>query len=155
MKIFLGTDHAGFKMKEKVKRMLKSLGYEVHDEGAFEFNENDDYPDYIKIVAAQVSSNQDNSRGIIFGGSGQGEAMTANRFPHVRATVYYGGTDEIIRLSRFHNNANILSIGARFVDEEKAEEIIKFWLMAPYGSEERHQRRILKIDNNFYYQNEF
>lgn len=147
MKIYLGSDHAGFETKNKIKVFLKELGYQVHDEGAFEFVADDDYPDFIKIVAAQVASEPENSRGIIFGGSGQGEAIVANRYPGVRAAVYYGGSDEIIRLSRVHNNANVLSIGARFVDAEKAKEVIKLWLGTPFDGEERHARRITKIDS--------
>src|SRR3989344_215796 len=111
MKIFLGTDHEGFQLKEAIKRWLKEQSFEVADEGAFEYNEGDDYPDFIDIVAKQVAADPENNRGIIFGGSGQGEAMCANRFARVRTIVYYGGTLDIIKLSREHNNANILSIG--------------------------------------------
>src|SRR3989344_5746360 len=108
MKIFLASDHAGLALKGKVKVWLKGLGYDVNDEGAFELDETDDYPDFISIVAKQVASNPTEHRGLIFGGSGQGEAMTANRYQGVRATVYYGPPDKIIILSRQHNNANVL-----------------------------------------------
>ncbi|MEK7209153.1 MAG: RpiB/LacA/LacB family sugar-phosphate isomerase [Patescibacteria group bacterium] len=147
MKIFLGADHAGFELKEKIKVFLRESGYQVADEGAFELNPNDDYPDFIEIVAKMVASDPD-SRGIIFGGSGQGEAACANRFKHVRATVWYGGTEEILKLSRAHNNANILSMAARLVDEAAAKRAIKLWLETPFSGEDRHIRRIAKLDYN-------
>lgn len=145
MKVYLGADHAGFQMKEEVKTFLRSLGYTVEDQGAFSLDQNDDYPDYMRTVARQVAANPE-SRGILFGGSGQGEAVVANRLPGIRATVYYGGPEEIINLSRVHNNANILSIGARFVDTEQAKRVIKEWLSTDFNGEERHVRRIAKID---------
>jgi ribose 5-phosphate isomerase B len=146
MKIYLATDHAGFELKEKIKHYLKEQGYEVSDEGAFAYNETDDYPDFIKMAAKQVASNPDESRAIIFGGSGQGEAVVANRLRGVRAAVYYGGNEEIIQLSRLHNNANVLSLGARFVTEEEARRVIHLWLSTDFSGEERHVRRINKID---------
>lgn len=147
MIIYLGSDHAGFTLKEHIKDFLKNQNFAVRDEGAFKMDPADDYPDFIKMVAKQVSSDPDNSRGIIFGASGQGEAMAANRFNGVRACVYYGGTEEILTLSRVHNNANILSIGARFVDFAAAERAIKLWLNIEFPGEERHVRRINKIDS--------
>ncbi len=146
MKIFLGCDHAGFELKEQVKNWLKGLGYEVYDEGAFSYNETDDYPDFISIVARQVASNPEDHRGLVFGGSGQGEAITANRYPGVRATVYYGGPEEIVLLSRTHNNSNLLSIGARFVEHQPIKNLIKLWLETEFPPEPRHLRRIKKID---------
>ncbi len=146
MKIFLGADHAGFALKEQVKARLKALGYSVYDEGAFSAEPDDDYPDFVKIVAQQVASNPSEHRGLVFGGSGQGEAITANRYAGVRDAVYYGGPEKIILLSRYHNNANILSIGARFVTEQQALPLIKLWLGAEFPGEERHRRRIEKID---------
>lgn len=146
MRIHLAADHAGFALKEEIKVWLHTLGYSISDEGAFSLQPEDDYPEFIQIVAKQVSANPDEDRGIIFGGSGQGEAITANRFRNVRAVVYYGGDDEIVRLSREHNNANVLSIGARFVAVERAKEVIKLWLDTEFTGEERHIRRIAKID---------
>ncbi|HYC83500.1 MAG TPA: RpiB/LacA/LacB family sugar-phosphate isomerase [Candidatus Paceibacterota bacterium] len=146
MRIYLGSDHAGFELKNKIKEYLKGLGYQVSDEGAFELDQNDDYPDFIKIVAKQVASDPE-ARGIIFGGSGQGEAMVANRFANVRAAVYYGGDLEIVALSRLHNNANVLSIGARFVAEQEAIDAVQRWLATQFGGEDRHIRRIYKMDN--------
>ena len=114
MKIHLATDHAGLELKEKVKLYLLNLDYEVIDHGAYEYDALDDYPDFI-FPCANAVSNDPESKGIILGGSGQGEAMAANRVKGVRAAVFYNGPDEIIKLSRQHNNANILSLGARFV----------------------------------------
>ena len=127
MIIALGTDHAGIELKEVVKKFLEENGYEVKDFGAYEYDSADDYPDFINPTAEFVSKN-DNAMGIIFGGSGQGEAMAANRYKGVRAAVFYGGPDEIISLSRQHNNANILSLAARFIEPEHAINVIKLWL---------------------------
>lgn len=151
MKIYVGTDHAGFELKEVVVEYLRNEGYEVIDKGAYQDVRGDDYPDFIAPVAEAVSSHPNSNKGIVFGGSGQGEAMTANRFSNVRATVYYGApakkdTDDIIALSREHNNANILSIGARFVDDKEAIEAIDKWLETKFPGEVRHKRRITKID---------
>jgi len=144
--IYIGTDHAGFKLKEKLVPYIKKLGYEVIDKGATKLKKGDDYPDFIAPVARAVKRNPKDSLGIILGGSGQGEAMVANRHKGVRATVYYGGPLNIIKLSKEHNNANVLSIGARFVSEKKAKEIIKLWLMTKFSGEARHKRRLKKLD---------
>lgn len=145
MKIYLATDHAGFELKEKIKDFLIKEGYEVEDCGAHELDKDDDYPDFIAKAAKAVSQDPENSVGIIFGGSGQGEAMTANKFPGVRAAMYYGNQLEIVTLSREHNNANILSLGARFLSFEQAQEAVKLWLNTPFNGDERHVRRINKI----------
>lgn len=145
--IYLATDHAGFVLKELVKKWLLESGYEVNDCGAKQLEENDDFPDYIAQAAEAVSRRPQDTRAIIFGGSGQGEAMVANRFSGVRATVYYSANPEIIVLSREHNDANILSFGARFITEEEAIEAVQLWLTTKVDLDERHQRRIKKIEN--------
>ena len=160
MKIFLGADHAGFELKEILKKYLRDdLGYEVSDEGAFMFDPADDYPDFVRIVAKRVAGDPTgSSRGIILGGSGQGEAIVANRFRNVRAAVYYGppppdgragkaGEFDVIKLSREHNDANILSLGARFLTEAEAKRAVKLWLETKASLDPRHARRIKKIDN--------
>jgi len=147
MKIYLGADHAGFEYKEKLKVFLKELGFSVFDEGAFAYDEDDDYPDFMKIVAKQVAGDLDNARGIVIGGSGQGEAMACNREKGVRAAVFYGGPFEIITLSRVHNNANVLSFGARFVSLDQIKEAVKIWLTTEFPGEERHVRRLKKLDS--------
>jgi len=145
MKIHLATDHAGLELKDKIKQHLIELGYDVIDHGAYEFNALDDYPDFIFPCAKAVAKDS-KSRGIILGGSGQGEAMTANRIKGVRAAVFYNGPKEIIELSRQHNNANILSLGARFMSEEEIYRIIEVWFNTDF-EEGRHQKRIDKLDN--------
>lgn len=147
MQIFIASDHAGFELKEKLKVFLTKLGYEVEDKGAFELNPEDDYPDFIYLVAKEIAQNPE-SRGIILGGSGQGEAICANKFKSVRAAVFYGGDKEIISLSREHNDANVLSLGARFLNEEEAKEAVKLWLETPFSKDERHIRRIKMLEAN-------
>lgn len=146
MKIFIGADHAGFELKEKLKKFLSGLGHEVEDNGAFKFDPEDDYPDFIKLVAEAVSKDPENSRGVVIGGSGQGEAISANRHANVRAAVYYGGNLKIVRLSREHNNSNMLSLGARFITEDEAKKAVQVWLETLFPGEERHLRRISKLD---------
>ena len=144
MKIYLATDHAGFELKEFLRIHLMTLGYEVKDCGAYQMDPLDDYPDYV-IPAAEKVANRPNSRGIIIGGSGQGEAMAANRIQGVRAAVYYDGPLDIVKLSRLHNNANILSLGARFLSHERAIEILDIWLAEEFEGG-RHENRINKLD---------
>ncbi len=160
MKIYTGTDHVGYEFKNKLIVHLKSLGYEVEDKGAFVFDKNDDYPDFITPVAKAVA-NDSESIGIILGGSGQGEAMCANRIKGVRASVFYGlkkavlpvdvtGREsldifETICLSREHDCANVLSLGMRFISENEATTAVDLFLNTKYSSEERHLRRINKF----------
>lgn len=145
MKIYLATDHAGFNLKEAVKKFLIKKDYSIEDCGAFVFNPEDDYPDFIKLAARAVSQDEKNHRAIIFGGSGQGEALVANRFKNVRAAVFYGGSLEIIKLSREHNDANVLSLGARFLSEKEALKAVELWLKTGFSNEPRHRRRLLKL----------
>jgi ribose 5-phosphate isomerase B len=144
MQIFIGSDHAGYELKEKLKIFLKSLDYKVVDKGAFSLNEDDDYPDFVVPVAEEVVSNI-GSLGIILGGSGQGEQISANKIDGVRAIEYYGGNLDIVKLGREHNNANILSLGARFINEEDAKKAVKIFLETQFSNESRHKRRINKI----------
>lgn len=144
MIIHLATDHAGLDLKNSIKTYLLNKGFEVKDHGAHEYDPQDDYPDFIFPCAKAVAKDID-SRGIILGGSGQGEAMAANRIKGIRAAVFYNGPQEIIKLSREHNNANILSLGARFMTEEDIHNVINIWLKEPFGGD-RHQRRIDKLD---------
>ncbi|MES2748784.1 MAG: RpiB/LacA/LacB family sugar-phosphate isomerase [Patescibacteria group bacterium] len=144
--IYLATDHAGFLHKEAVKAWLQSEGMSVIDCGAMHYDEADDFPDFIKLAAAKVSAEPETTAAIIFGGSGQGEAMAANRYAGVRATVYYGEPASIISLSREHNDANVLSIGARFVSVDETKQVIWEWLHTAKGDDQKYQRRNLKID---------
>jgi len=145
MKIYLASDHAGFDLKEKLKTFLAESGHEVVDGGAYQHDESDDYPDFVVPVAQSVSGDG-SSRAIILGGSGQGEAIAANRILGVRAVLYYGGPLDIVKVSREHNDANILSLAARFVNEKEAKEAVKLFLETPFSEDMRHQRRIKKID---------
>ena len=158
-KIILATDHAGFALKEAVKVFLQGKGYTVDDLGAHTLVADDDYPRYMAKVGLKIAEDADGeSKAIIFGWSGQGEAMVANRFPGVRAAVYYGGgaggyggmteqSAELLRLSREHNNANVLSIGAHFMTEIEAREAITIWLSTAFSGDERHVRRIQEMDS--------
>lgn len=153
MKIFIGTDHAGYVLKEKLVSSLKAQGHEIIDKGAFEYDEHDDYPDFVIPVAHEVSKNPDNVKGIILGATGEGEAITANKFPHVRAVAFYGQSEcvvddeaDVIVRSRQHNNANILSLGARYLTEETMMNAVNLWLNTSFSGDERHVRRLAKID---------
>ena len=141
-KIFIASDHAGYELKEALIIYLRERNYEVDDGGPMALEPGDDYPDYILPMAAKVAQNK-GSFGIAIGASGQGEAIVANRFPGVRAAVYYGGNLEIIKLSRQHNDANILSLGARFLTSDEAKEAVKLWLETPFSdSQEPFLRRL-------------
>jgi ribose 5-phosphate isomerase B len=146
MKIYFAADHAGFELKNTLLAYVRDeLKHEVEDCGAYELDEGDDYPDFISIAADKVSEDK-GSRAVILGGSGQGEAIVANRYRGIRAVVYYGGNAEILRLSREHNDSNVLSLGARFLGEEEAKKAVGAWLEAPFSGEERHLRRLREID---------
>jgi ribose 5-phosphate isomerase B len=141
MKIALGTDHAGYRYKEAVKRLLESLGHEVKDYGTF--NEDPvDYPVFIP-PAAKAAVAGDCDRAIVFGGSGNGEAMAANKVHGARCALCWN--EETARLSRQHNDANVLSIGQRMVPEELALNIVKIWLETPFEGG-RHQKRIEQLN---------
>lgn len=145
MQIYIASDHAGFELKNILTTFLRERGDEVEDMGPSIYIETDDYPDYCLPLAKKVAQNND-SFGIVIGGSGQGEAMAANRIKGVRAAVYYGGSVDTIKLSREHNDANILSLGARVVSEEEAQTVVELFLSVPFSNEERHLRRIQKLD---------
>jgi ribose 5-phosphate isomerase B len=145
--IILASDHAGFAVKEAVKTFLTNKQYQVTDVGAHELKDGDDYPTYMAAAALKVAEDlKGNTKAIIFGGSGQGEAIVANRFPGVRAAVWYGGDQDILKKSREDNDANVLSIGARYVEVDAACDAVEVWLDTPFSGEERHQRRIEQID---------
>jgi ribose 5-phosphate isomerase B len=141
MKISLGTDHAGFRYKEKVKELLASLGHEVKDFGTWS-EEPVDYPLFIR-PAAQAVANGECDRGIVFGGSGNGEAMAANKVRGVRCALCWN--EETAKLSRQHNDANVLSLGERMIPEELALEIVRIWLTTPFEGG-RHAKRIAQLE---------
>lgn len=145
-KVYLASDHAGLALKEEIKNWLEAEGVTICDHGAFVHDKDDDFPDFISLAAASVSLDFVNSCAIIFGGSGQGEAMLANRFTNVRATTYYHHNPEIIVLSREHNDANVLAIGARFVTVSEAKDAISLWLQTEHNSDPKYSRRNQKIE---------
>lgn len=147
-KIYLASDHAGFEMKNNLRDFLVSEGYMVEDCGAYQLRNDDDYPEILgpamHALASDVRAGM-LAKGIILGGSGQGEAMLANKFRDIRAAVYYGGDEKIITLSREHNDANVLSLGARFLTNEKARAAVLLWLQREFSDEKRHVRRIAEM----------
>lgn len=153
MKIALATDHAGFEKLKELRNYLESKGHECVDYGPKNFDAADDYPDFI-IPAARAVANGDCEVGIIMGMSGQGEAMAANRIKGVRCGLYYGSVSAqdsddssmILKLNREHNNANMLSLGARFLDQSQIEKAVDIWLGTNFSNEERHVRRLAKLD---------
>ncbi|MBM3272082.1 RpiB/LacA/LacB family sugar-phosphate isomerase [Candidatus Kaiserbacteria bacterium] len=150
-KVYFATDHAGLELKNGLVAFVRDeLGHEVIDCGAYESEPADDYPPLIVRAIRPLSTDARQnipSKAIILGGSGQGEAMIANRFSFVRAAVYYGGPTEIISFSREHNDANVLSLGARFLSEDEAKTAVKQWLETPFSTEARHMRRIRQIED--------
>ncbi len=150
-KVYLAADHAGYALKEALTPFLAEHGYEVEDCGAFALDPSDDYPGIIQGCARKVATDS-GSFGIVMGGSGQGEAIAANRINGVRAVVYYGTagmqTDaqnnelDIITSMRTHNDSNVLSLGARFLSEEEAKAVVLQFLTTSFSGDERHVRRI-------------
>lgn len=148
--IHIGADHAGFSLKEALVDYLKKFNYEVIDHGAHLYDEFDDYPDFVAPVGKAVSERPNTVKGIVIGGSGQGEAMVANQFPNVRAVVFYGNkifqNTDIIKLSRQHNDANVLSLGARFLTTGEAKDAVRVWLTTPFSGGYQYIRRIKKTE---------
>ena len=144
--LYISSDHAGFELKAALLKFFQEQQISCEDCGALELNKLDDYPDFIIPCAEKVAANP-NSFGIVIGGSGQGEAIAANKVKGDRAALWYGGPKEIITLSKEHNNANILSLGARFITIEEAKEAVNLWLKTKFSGEERHERRIAKIND--------
>lgn len=161
MKLALATDHAGFEQLKDLQSYLESIGHECVNYGPKSLNLNDDYPDYI-FQAANAVATGECERGVILGRSGQGEAMAANRLKGVRAAVFYGpavvgriidsngrvssSPYEIVKLSREHNDSNMLSIAASFVSLNDMQQVINLWLNTDFTNEPRHVRRINKLD---------
>ncbi len=141
MKIALATDHAGFEYKERIREHLESLGHEVQDLGTHS-REPVDYPDFIR-PAARAVANGECERGIVLGGSGNGEAIAANRFHGVRCAVCWN--EESARLARRHNDANMISLGQRMISEQTALAIVDLWLETEFEGG-RHVERLKKLD---------
>lgn len=141
-RILIASDHAGFELKEKLERALTKLGYDVEDFGT-NSADSTDYADYAHPLARRVSEG-DAARGVLLCGTGLGMSYTANRYPHVRAAVAW--SPEVAKLSREHNDANVLVLPARFVSDEEAMSILNTWLETPFEGG-RHSRRVEKIEN--------
>ncbi|MDO8482605.1 MAG: RpiB/LacA/LacB family sugar-phosphate isomerase [bacterium] len=165
MHIYFAGDHAGFEMKQELMEFVRGLGHDVEDLGPHVYDAGDDFPDYVIPLARKVTKGEmgergekgEEVRGIIVAASGQGEAMCANRIKGVRAVVYYGPvsmkqTDadgkvfDLLASTRQHNNANVLSLGARFMSAEEAKSAVRVFLETPFSNDERHVRRLKKID---------
>ncbi len=172
MKIYLATDHAGFELKENIKLFLevekedliKELGengqvvsdIEIVDFGAYVYDEDDDYPKYVSACAGALSADiytgKKGNIGIIFGGSGEGEAIVAGKFKGIRAGVINSENIELVKLLRKHNNANIISFGARFLEENFVKEAIKTFIFTRFDEADeaivtRHERRVQQIED--------
>jgi len=154
MVIYVGTDHAGYGLKDALITFLSRQGHEVIDKGAFEYNEEDDYIDFSVPVAKAVSEDPKKTRGILLGATGQGETIVANRFPNVRAVTYYGNAkyvvdneSDIIVRSISHYDANILALGIRYLTEDDMINTVKEWLNLEFDGAEKYKRRISKIES--------
>lgn len=141
MRVALGSDHAGYTLKELLKRELRSLGHEVEDLGVHAAEPPVDYPDFCIPVSERVSAGRAD-RGLVIGGSGNGEAIAANKVAGVRAAVVT--SDETARLSRLHNDANVLALGARTNSHDDAVRWLRIWLETPFEGG-RHVSRLKKI----------
>jgi ribose 5-phosphate isomerase B len=139
MRVFLGSDHAGFELKRRLIDHLTAEGHEPIDCGPFSYDPEDDYPPYV-LAAAAATVAEKGSLGVVIGGSGNGEAIAANKVPGVRAALAW--TQETAQLGRLHNDANVISIGARMVSEDDAIGFVDTFLATEFSGEERHARRI-------------
>ncbi len=155
MKIVIASDHAGFELKKYLIESLKEYNsdIEVLDMGPDIYDQNDDYPVYIKKVAEYISQNDnpDEYRGVIIGGSGQGENICANKFANVRSVVIYCNdmisNENMAKTTRQHNNSNVISFGARFIEQPNALQVLKYWLEEKFTGDPRHVRRLSAIEN--------
>jgi len=151
VKIYIASDHAGFELKKHLIGYFAESGIILIDKGPFAYVAGDDYPDWIAKAAEEVSKNPSEARAIVIGLSGEGEALVANKFKNVRAGVFYtpigSGKDafEIVKLMREHNDANVLSLSAKFLKSEEAERATDVFLETEFSGDARHERRIEKI----------
>lgn len=141
--IYLSGDHAGFKLKEKLKPWL-SKNYKIEDIGPHKYNKTDDYPDFVIPMGKKVAKDK-NSRGIIIAGSGQGEAIATNKIKGIKAGLYHGGSTKIVNTGREHDNTNVLCMGSRFVTEAEAKRAINIFLKTKFAGG-RHSRRLKKVE---------
>ncbi|HVQ44495.1 MAG TPA: RpiB/LacA/LacB family sugar-phosphate isomerase [Candidatus Saccharimonadia bacterium] len=145
MKIYLGADHAGYELKNIISEHLVHAGYDVEDEGAKTLDPADDYAQYAYAVTTKVLGEEDDPRGILICGSGQGMAIAANRVGGIRASVIW--SVDGAKLTREHNDSNVLALPSRMVDTDTALAIVDAWLAEPFSGDERHERRLQQIDD--------
>lgn len=145
MILYIGADHGGFKLKETLKQFLTDSGYTVNDMGNSTYDKDDDYVDFAKAVAEKVSADPTNSRGILICRSGVGVDIVANRFGQIRSALAFS-TEQAME-SRSDDDANVLSLSADFTDVETAKKIVSVWLQTPFSNEDRHKRRLAKIQD--------
>jgi len=145
--IYLGADHRGFELKEKIRGWLEEWGEEFEDLGPDAYDQEDDYPDFAAAVARAVAEDPEENRGILLCGSGVGVDVAANKFKGVRSALVWDADEDLVRQSREHDGANVLSLPADHLGEEQAQSVVKLWLRTPGPSEERHLRRIAKISS--------
>ena len=143
--VYLGTDHGGYKLKEEIKNWLVENNTQVEDLGAYSFDPEDDYPDFIIPVAQKVALDPQ-SLGIVIGRSGNGEAITANKVKGIRAALCLN--EEMAKKAREHNNANIISLGADYISVDRAKKIVKVFIETVFTNEQRHIRRIKKFEES-------
>ena len=142
MRVYLGSDHAGYELKQRIVEHLSTLGHEPVDCGPHAYDAEDDYPPYVLLAATRAAADP-GSVGIVLGGSGNGEAIAANKVTGIRCALAF--SDDTARLSREHNNANCLSLGARMYDEQTALRFVELFLATPFSDEPRHARRIAQL----------
>ncbi|HEU0130527.1 MAG TPA: ribose-5-phosphate isomerase [Mycobacteriales bacterium] len=141
MRVFLGTDHAGYELKEHLRAVLAADGHDVADRGAFAYDAEDDYPSF--CIAAARDAVAEGAFAVVLGGSGNGEQIAANKVPGARAALCW--STEIARLAREHNDANVCSLGARFLSPDEAVEVVRTFLGTAFSGDDRHVRRIGQI----------
>jgi ribose 5-phosphate isomerase B len=142
VRVYLGSDHAGFELKERLVDHVLELGHEPVDCGPHAYDAEDDYPPYVLAAASRVAADP-GSAGIVLGGSGNGEAIAANKVRGIRCALAY--STDTARLAREHNDANVLSLGARMYDEATALEFVTLFLSTPFSGEARHVRRLAQL----------
>ncbi|MDQ1706189.1 MAG: ribose 5-phosphate isomerase [Frankiaceae bacterium] len=142
MRVYLGSDHAGFELKQRLVEHLTGLGHEAVDCGPPAYDAEDDYPPYVLLAATRVAADP-GSAGIVLGGSGNGEAIAANKVRGIRCALAF--SDDTARLSREHNDANVLSLGARMYDEATAVHFAEIFLSTAFSGDERHVRRLAQV----------
>lgn len=146
MRVHIATDHAGLDFKVRLKDYLTDKGYQVTDHGAYEYDPTDDYPEFIIKAAEAVMRDQSqgiDALGVVYGGSGNGEQIAANKVPGIRAALVWN--EFTARKAREHNDANVMSVGARLHEEDEVLQLVDYFLSEPYSADERHERRIGQI----------